>query len=356
MSTPPSLIILDDYHAIALPYFQHLVNSKLITADTHPQTLNPANPTERQHLIERLKPYTIISTMRERTPLSRDTLSQLPNLKLLLTTGKRNAAIDTQACADLGITYCGTSNSLGKDNIKARYSQTNEHHWALLLALAKNVAADDRNVKANENGGWQTALSFGLAGKTLACLGMGRLGAQAAVTGKLGFGMDVICWSENITQQKADEAAAKAGLPAGSFRVVESKKVLFEQADVLSVQYVLSERSRGMVGEAELGVMKKSALLVNCSRGPIVDEKALLRCLKEGRIGGAALDVFDTEPLPLNSEWRSTEWGKNGRSMLVLSPHMGYVEEATMREWYEQHADAVKLWIEGKEVKNKILP
>ncbi len=294
--------------------------------------------------------------MRERTPLSRETLSQLSNLKLLLTTGPYNAAIDAAACADLGITYCGTTTSLGPNNVKARYSQTNEHHWALLLALTKNVAADDRNVKANENGGWQTTLSYGLAGKTLGCLGLGRLGTQAAVTGKLGFGMDVICWSENLTQERADAAAEKVGLPQGSFRVCGSKRELFESADVITVQYVLSERSRGIVGEKELHAMKPSALLVNCSRGPIVNEEALLKCLKEGRIGGVALDVFDSEPLEKESEWRSTEWGTGGRSRVVLSPHMGYVERETMGEWYQMQAKNVERWLDGGTVEGRILP
>lgn len=355
-SDTPSLAILDDYHSIASPYFSHLTTSNRITLQSFPDTLDPRISSQQEELVKRLKPFTIISTMRERTPLTRDALRQLPNLKLLLTTGPRNAAIDTSACADLDITYAGTSASLGPNNVKAKYSQTNEHHWALLLALAKNIAADDRNVKANENGGWQTVLSYGLAGKTLGCLGFGRLGTQAAVTGKLGFGMDVICWSENLTQEKADAQAEKAGLPRGTFRVCGSKKELFERADVLTVQYVLSERSRGMVGQAELEAMKPTALLVNCSRGPIVDEAALLKCLKEGRIGGAALDVFDTEPLESKSEWRNTDWGTNGRSRVVLSPHMGYVERDTMGEWYEMQAKNVERWLDGKEVEGRILP
>ena len=355
-SKTPSLAILDDYHSIAPSYFSHLTSSNRITLQSFPETLNPKIPSQHEDLIKRLQPFTIISTMRERTPLTRETVSKLPNVKLLLTTGPRNAAIDTAACADLGITYAGTSASLGPNNIKAKYSQTNEHHWAILLALAKSVAADDRNVKANENGGWQTTLSYGLAGKTLGCLGLGRLGTQAAVTGKMGFGMDVICWSENLTQEKADAQAEKVGLGKGVFRVCGSKRELFESADVLTVQYVLSDRSKGMVGEAELAAMKPTALLVNCSRGPIVDEEALLKCLKEGGIGGAALDVFDTEPLDRQSEWRSTEWGSNGQSRVVLSPHMGYVERETMGEWYEMQAKNVERWLDGKEVEGKILP
>jgi phosphoglycerate dehydrogenase-like enzyme len=352
----PLMAILDDYHDIAPTLFDALTSNSSLKVQSFPNTLNPRIPGQQEQLVQRLRPFTVISTMRERTPLSRETLQSLPNLKLLLTTGNRNAAIDTQACTDQGISYCGTSASLGPNNIKARYSQTNEHHWALLLALAKNVAQDDRNVKSGEQGGWQTSLAVGLAGKTLACLGLGRLGAQAAVTGKLGFGMDVVCWSENLTQEKADRQAEKAGLPAGSFRVLGSKKELFEKADILTVQYMLSDRSKGMVGEDELAVMKSSALLLNCSRGPIIDEGALLKCLKEGRIRGAALDVFDVEPLPNDSQWRNEDWGKNGTSTVVLSPHMGYVEEETMRGWYEQHAKNVQRWLKGEEVTDRILP
>lgn len=355
LSTPIPLAVLDDYHNLASHAFSALTASNTITLTSFPQTLNSHSPSFETTLISRLKPFTIISTMRERTPLPRTVLSQLPNLKLLLTTGPRNASIDATACADLGIVYAGTTSDLGPDQVKARYSQTNEHHWALLLALAKNIAADDRNVKAFENGGWQTALAYGLAGKTFGCLGFGRLGGQAAITAKLGFGMDVVCWSENLSQDKADAVAEKAGLGKGVFRCV-SKKELCEESDVLSVQYVLSERSRGLVGREDLGRMKRDALLVNCSRGPVVDEDALLECLRQGRIGGAALDVFGTEPLERESQWRSTEWGKNGSSRVVLSPHMGYVAGDTMREWLEMQADNVQRWVRGEEVRAKIFP
>jgi lactate dehydrogenase-like 2-hydroxyacid dehydrogenase len=350
------MAVLDDYHNLVPELFSPLIKANKVKITYFPETLNSKKPDFESNMISRLKPFTIISTMRERTPFPRSILSELPNLKLLLTTGPVNASIDAAACVELDIAYAGTTLDLGPNMIKARYSQTNEHHWAILLALAKNVASDDRNVKASENGGWQTELSHGLAGKTLGCLGLGRLGGQAAVTGMLGFGMDVICWSENLTQEKADAVAEKAGLGKGVFKCVGSKKELFEKSDILTVQYVLSERSRGLVGRAELGAMKKDALLVNCSRGPIVDEAALLECLKQGKIGGAALDVFGTEPLEKNSEWRSTDWGRNGRSKVVLSPHMGYVERDTMREWFEVQANNVVRWMEGKELKAKILP
>lgn len=353
-----SLAILDDYNNIARPYFAKIPN---LTITEYPSTLHPLHSdSDHNALIERLKPHTIISTMRERTPLPASILTQLPNLRLLLTTGTRNLSIPETTTAALSITYAGTTPPAAATpearTAKARFSTTNEHTWALLLALAKNIAADDANVKAQTHGGWQTSLVTGLAGKTLGLLGLGRLGAQAAITGALGFGMRVVAWSENLTQDRADAAAAQAGLPPGSFRVADSKHALFAEADVVSVHLVLSERSRGTVGRAELAAMKREALFVNTSRGPLVDETALLAVLKEGRIRGAALDVFDREPLPVDSEWRSMEWGLGGRSQLVLSPHMGYAEIETMHAWYEQQAANVERWLRGEEVVNRIVP
>jgi glycerate dehydrogenase len=190
----------------------------------------------------------------------------------------------------------------------------------------------------------------------LGILGLGRLGTSCAVTGKLGFGMNIICWSSSLTQEKADTAAQDRGLPTGSLEVVASKRELFEKADVLSVHYVLSNRSRGMVGEEELDAMKKTALLINTSRGPLIDEEALLKVLEHGKIRGAALDVFDTEPLEGDSPWRSLKWGTDGRSQVLLSPHTGYVEEETMHWWYEQTAENVERYVNGQDVLRQIRP
>ncbi|ETN46446.1 uncharacterized protein HMPREF1541_00630 [Cyphellophora europaea CBS 101466] len=358
-----TLAILDDYHDIAKPYFAKIPN---LSITTFPTTLHPQHsPSDHAALIARLSPFTIISTMRERTPLPASILTQLPNLRLLLTTGTRNLSIPEATVASLSITYAGTvpppkpTHAPVVPTTKAAsvgYSNTNEHTWALLLALAKNVPQDDYNVKARASGGWETALVTGLAGKTIGLLGLGRLGAQAAVTAALAFGMRVVAWSENLTQAKADAVAERAGLDKGAFRVTATKRELFEVSDIVSVHLVLSERSVGVVGEEELWAMKEDALLVNTSRGPLVDEKALLAVLKKGAIAGAALDVFDVEPLPDDSEWRSTEWGKNGTSRVVLSPHMGYAETRTMHSWYEQQAVNVERWLNGDEVLNKILP
>jgi phosphoglycerate dehydrogenase-like enzyme len=169
-----------------------------------------------------------------------------------------------------------------------------------------------------------------------------------------GFDMKIKAWSSSLTQEAADERAKSCGLPPGTFEVAGSKEELFETADILSVHYVLSARSRDIVGAKELALMKPTALFVNTSRGPLVNEKALLNVLKEGKVRGAALDVFHTEPLPSDSEWRITAWGKDGRSEVLLTPHMGYVEEGVMNRWYEETAENVEIWLEGKDVKNRM--
>ena len=342
------LAILDDYTDIAPPKFSAIADRLEIV--TFPETLNAKSASGRETLIERLKPFTIISTMRERTAFTREVLTELPNLKLLLTTGMRNASIDVKTCAERGVIVAGTTGQKGGSKALPGYAATNEHCWALILGLAKGIASNDKAVK---DGGWQSGLSFGLAGRTLALLGLGRLGAECAKTAVYGFGMNITAWSSSLTQEVADEKAEAHGLPKGTYKVIGSKRELFETADVLSVQYVLSDRSRGIVGEEELNAMKKNALLVNTSRGPLVDEQALLKALIEGKIRGAALDVFDVEPLDRDSEWRTTEWGQNGRSEVLLSPHMAYVEERTMHTWYEETAENVELFLDGKEVKKR---
>ena len=342
------LAILDDYTDMTPSKLSSVADRLEIV--TFPETLNAKSASGQKALIERLKPFTIISTMRERTAFTREVLSELPNLKLLLTTGMRNASIDVKTCAERGVVVAGTTGQMAGSKALPGYAATNEHCWALILGLAKDIASNDKAVK---DGGWQSGLSFGLSGRTLALLGFGRLGAQCAKTAVYGFGMEVTAWSSSLTQETADEKAEAHGLPKGTYRVVGSKRELFETADILSVQYVLSDRSRGIVGEEELNVMKKNALLVNTSRGPLVDEQALLKVLKEGRIRGAALDVFDIEPLDKESEWRTTKWGQDGRSEVLISPHMGYVEERTMNTWYEETAENVELFLDGKDVKRR---
>ncbi|KAL4779792.1 hypothetical protein BJX76DRAFT_351507 [Aspergillus varians] len=328
MSTP-QLAILDDYQGIAGPHFAHL--SDRVSISHFPDTLDPRNPAQQDALIARLRPFDIIMTMRERTPLSSETLAALPNLKLLLTTGTRNRGLDTAYCAERGIPVAGTETRTTGVN------STVQHTWALILALARHVARDDAALKRGE--GWQgSSLGMTLCGKTLGVVGLGKLGAAVGKIAVEAFGMHVIAWSANLTQEKADERAAALGLATGSsFVVVPDKADVFGRADVVSLHNVLSERSRGVVGERELAAMKKGSLLVNTSRGPLVDERALLAVLNAGAIGGAALDVFDPEPLPLDSVWRTTQWGRDGRSEVVLTPHMGYGDEQ-LHGWYDEAA------------------
>ena len=341
--------VLDDYADVASIYFDSLSTiSVAYIPDTTPLPYND----ERLHAqVDRLKDFSVICSMRERTPFPRGLLAQLPKLKLLTTTSMRNASIDLVACDDLKIIVTGTG---GKPNATKGYDATNEQTWALITGLAKNIASGHNAVTRNSKG-WSTGLlSMGLSGKTLGLLGLGKLGAQCAITGHLGFGMHVLCWSSSLTQEKADEVAAERGVGKGVFQVAASKNELFEQADVLSVHYVLSDRSKGIVGMDELAVMKTGAILVNTSRGPLIDEQALLTVLKAGKIRGAALDVFDVEPLPATSEWRSVSWGQDGKADILLSPHMGYVEDETMHSFYEQTAKNVERWANGEDVQMKL--
>lgn len=351
MAPIPTIVkvaVLDDYTKSSPEHFDSLSS---ISVTYIPDTIPLPYDDERiKAQVSRLKDFEIICTMRERTPFPRALLSQLPNLKLLTTTGMRNASIDIAACEDLGITVTGTG---GKPNAKKGYDATNEQTWALITGLAKGVVTGHDAV-TRAPGGWSTGTSMSLAGKTLGLLGLGNLGGQCAVTGYLGFGMDVLCWSSSLTQEKADETAAKRGVGKGVFKVAASKEELFEKADVLSVHYVLSDRSRGIVGRNDLARMKKGAVIINTSRGPLIDEQALLAALKEGKIRGAALDVFAIEPLPADSEWRTVKWGQDGKSNVLISPHMGYVEDETISVWYDQTAQNVQRWLKGEEVKAKL--
>lgn len=286
--------------------------------------------------------------MRERTPFPRHLIARLPNLKLLLTTGNRNLALDLAALRHRGIPVAGAVDKAHPGSVGS--VSTTEHCVAMILAAARNIAQDDREVKA---GGWQTASAVSLHGKTLGVVGLGRLGVAVAKIMHAAFGMRVVAWSPNLTQEAADEKAREAGFPVedGSggktFRVV-GKEELFGTADVVSLHIVLSERSRGGIGEKELGLMKPSAIFVNTSRGPLVVEEDLLNVLEKGQIRAAALDVFELEPLPLDSRWRTTQWGKDGRSQVLLTPHMGYVEKSTLEGWYDQQVENLERWAKGE--------
>ncbi|OJJ66367.1 hypothetical protein ASPBRDRAFT_137960 [Aspergillus brasiliensis CBS 101740] len=338
------LAILDDYQGVASDIFSRVVSN--VEIGSFPETLHPEIQTEREALIARLSPFDVISTMRERTGLPATVISALPNLKLILTTGMKNSSIDMQACTARGIPVLGAKGLGSQGLVKPPTSldSTLEHTWALILALARNVARDDWSTK---NGGWENSFATGLKGKTLGLLGLGRLGADVGRVGALAFGMKILTWSSNLTQSDAEEKSRALGLPAGTFKVAESKEELVQKADVLSIHYVLSERSVHLLTARELALMKRSSLLINTSRGCLIDENDLLSTLKSGAIRGAAVDVYNVEPLPAESEWRTVPWGEDGRSTVLLSPHMGYVEEGVMHRWYEDSAANLKSWIEG---------
>ncbi|KXX83156.1 D-3-phosphoglycerate dehydrogenase [Madurella mycetomatis] len=286
--------------------------------------------------------------MRERTPFPRELIARLPNLKLLLTTGLRNLSLDLAALQERGIPVAGAVDRAHAGSVGS--ISTTEHCVAMILAATRNIAQDDLSIKT---GGWQTVPAVSLHGRLLGTVGLGRLGAAVARIMAVAFGMRVVAWSENLTQDKADQAAREAGLPvenaAGekTFKVV-SKEELFSSADVVSVHLVLSDRSRGGIVKLDLERMKRDAIFVNTSRGPLVVEEDLLDVLERGKIRAAALDVFDLEPLPLDSKWRTTKWGQDGRSRVLLTPHMGYVEEATLDAWYDQQVENLVRWEKGE--------
>ena len=335
--------ILDDYQNLSRQHFAPLAAAGIDLA-YHPDTLNPRDPAQREALIQRLQPYNVIVTMRERTPFPAEVVHALPHLQLLLTQGTRNLALDLEACAARGVVVAGTSSR------PPGVPSTVQHTWALILGLARHIARDDAALK-HPSSSWQgNPLATNLSHKTLGVLGLGKLGAQVARIAILAFDMRVTAWSTNLTQDKADEQAAAQGLPKGSFAAAPSKTEFFQHADIISLHSVLSDRSRGIVGKAELDGMQPGALLVNTSRGPLIDERALLETLRAGRIRGAALDVFDVEPLPRESPWRTTTWGSQGRSEVVLSPHMGYGDEEQLNGWYEELAGSLQGWLRGEGV------
>ena len=271
---------------------------------------------------ERLQGYDVLGVMRERSPVRRDLLEKLPDVKLLATAGMRNAAIDLDYCRERGIAVCGTSNSA---------QATPELAWGMMLTLARNIHIENERMRS---GSWITTLGVDLQGKTLGILGLGRLGQKMAQVAKV-FDMDVIAWSANLTA----EAAAEHGVE----RV--EKDDLFRRSDFLTIHYKLGDRSRGLVGAAELGLMKKTAYLINTSRGPIVDTAALIQALEAGTIAGAGVDVYDSEPLAPDAPIRQAP-------NTILTPHLGYVTDGCYRSFYVQMVESIERWIAGDPVRS----
>ncbi len=265
----------------------------------------------------RLAAFEIVCIMRERTPFPGSLIAKLPKLKLLLTSGMRNFSIDLAAARDHGVVVCGTP-SLGYP--------TAELTWGLILGLARNIPLEDRSTRL---GAWQRTIGHGLRGKTLGVLGLGRLGGQVATIGQA-FGMAVIAWSRNLTAERCAEIGA----------TLVGKDELFSRADVLTIHLVLGERTRGLVQAADLARLKPSATFVNTSRGPIVDEAALIEVLEDRRIAGAALDGYDTEPLPLDHPFRRLD-------NTVITPHLGYVSVENYQGFYGGMVDNIRAWLAG---------
>ena len=272
-------------------------------------------------LADRLQPFDAIMLIRERTKLPRALVERLPNLKLVVTAGARNLGIDLAACRERGILVCGTETGS---------STTAELAFGMLLAQSRHIVHEDRALR---EGRWQTRLGFGVEGKTLGIAGLGRLGAQMAGYAKA-FGMDVIAWSQNLTEARAAEH--------GATRV--DKAELFKRSDFISLHLILGERTRGVVGAAELALMKPSAFLINTSRSGLLDEAALIAALEQGRIAGAALDVYDVEPLPKDAPILRAP-------NTILTPHLGYATRDSYEVYFPQAVEDVEAWLDGKPIR-----
>jgi phosphoglycerate dehydrogenase-like enzyme len=312
----PRVAVLDDYQDVARGYEDWERLDGRIALETFTD-----HSDDDDALIRQLAAFEVVVAMRERTPFSRERLERLENLKLLVTTGMGNAAIDMVAARERGVLVCGTA---------VNSQSTAELTWALILGLARHIVEEDRSIR---EGGWQRTIGTEVAGRTLGLIGLGRLGTQIAAFGAT-FRMNVIAWSENLDAQRA--------LALGVEPV--AKDELLARADFVSIHTRLSDRTRGLIGPGELALMKPSAYLVNTSRGPIVDEEALIDALRAGRIAGAALDVFDQEPLPREHPLRSAP-------NTLLTPHIGYVAKDVYATFYREIVEDIEAWLDGAPIR-----
>jgi phosphoglycerate dehydrogenase-like enzyme len=305
----PAIAILDDYQGVALSMADWTgVKEKAEL------TVFSDHVADETTLIRRLQPFQVLCVMRERTPLTRSILTQLPNLKLIISTGRRNASIDNKAAEELGITVQPTGYIV----------RAGELTWALLMGIARHLPQENAAFRA---GNWQQTIGTDLAGKTIGIIGLGNIGAQIARYARA-FEMNVLAWSQNLTAEKADEAGAK----------LVSKETLLQEADFVTLHLVLSQRTKGIIAEADLHLMKPMAYLINTSRGPLVDESSLLQALQQRKIAGAALDVFDQEPLPSDHPFRQLD-------NVLGTPHIGYVTIDTYRLFYNDTVKAILQWL-----------
>jgi phosphoglycerate dehydrogenase-like enzyme len=309
--------ILDDYQNVAMG----LADWSPIAKDVEIKVFNKPFGSQDE-AIKALQGFAIVVGMRERTPFPRKVIEALPDLKLLITTGARNNSFDVKACSERGVTVCGTG---------AVGSPTTGIAFGLMLELTRRIGFENARLKAGAP--WQTTIGRDLEGLTLGILGLGKLGQRSTAVGKA-FGMKTIAWSQNLTEDKAKAAGTD----------YVSKDDLFRNADFVTIHLVLSDRSRGLVGAKELGLMKKSAYLINTSRGPIVNEKALMAALQSKSIAGAGLDVFDIEPLPLDHPFRKMD-------NAVITPHLGYVSEQNYQKYFLDIVEDIRAWLDGKPVR-----
>lgn len=309
--------ILDDYQNVAMAF----ADWSRVAKDVEIKVFDKPFASQDE-AIKALQGFAIIVGMRERTPFPRKVVEALPDLKLLITTGARNNSFDVKACNERGITVCGTG---------VMGSPTTGIAFGLILELTRRIGFENARLKAGAP--WQVTIGRDLEGLTLGILGLGKLGQRSATVGKA-FGMKTIAWSQNLTAEKAQAGGAE----------LVTKEDLFRNADVVTIHIVLSDRSRGLVGAKELGLMKKTAYLINTSRGPIVDEKALIAALQSKSIAGAGLDVFDVEPLPLDHPFRKMD-------NAVITPHLGYVSEQNYRKYFPDAIEDIRAWLDGKPVR-----
>ena len=308
--------VLDDYQGVALEFADWSILEGRADVKVFRDHLS-----DPDKVGERLKPFDVVCVMRERTPLPRSIIEKLTNLRLIVSTAGRNASIDMDAAKERGIAVCGTpSTSQG----------TVELTWALILAVMRNLLAEVASVR---NGKWQVAVGDDLQGKTIGIVGLGKIGVRIANIARA-FGMNIVAWSQNLTPEVAQEHGAR----------LVGKEQLFRESDVVTIHLVLSPRTKAVVGAAELKLMKPSAYLVNTSRGPLVDEEALVEALKSRTISGAALDVYDAEPLPESHPFRSLE-------NVLATPHIGFVTRECYKIFYRGIVEDIAAWLDGNPIR-----
>jgi D-3-phosphoglycerate dehydrogenase len=309
--------ILDDYQNVAMKF----ADWSAIQKDVDVKVFNQPFASQDE-AIKALQGFAVVVGMRERTRFPRQVIEALPDLKLLITTGAKNNSFDLKAAAERGVTVCGTG---------AAGSPTTGVVFGLILELTRHIGYENARLKAGES--WQSTIGQDLDGLTLGIVGLGKLGRRSAAVGKA-FGMKAIAWSQNLTLEKAKEAGVEYA----------SKEDLFRNADIVTIHLVLSDRSSGLIGAEDIARMKRSAYFINTARAPIVDQAALIKALREKRIAGAGLDVFETEPLPLDHPYRKLD-------NVVITPHLGYVAEQNYRKYFPDIVEDIRAWLDGKPVR-----